>query len=73
MRLGDIQLAFPVLLLGVAVIAVLGASLTNMILVLGATRLDDLRAHRAAKRSRSRSASSWRRRGRSALPRATVV
>jgi peptide/nickel transport system permease protein len=37
MRLGDIQLAFPVLLLGVAVIAVLGASLTNMILVLGAS------------------------------------
>ena len=37
MRLGDIQLAFPVLLLGVAVIAVLGASLTNMVLVLGAS------------------------------------
>jgi peptide/nickel transport system permease protein len=37
MRLGDIQLAFPVLLLGVAVIAVLGASLANMILVLGAS------------------------------------
>jgi peptide/nickel transport system permease protein len=37
MRLGDIQLAFPVLLLGVAVIAVLGASLVNMILVLGAS------------------------------------
>jgi peptide/nickel transport system permease protein len=37
MRLGDIQLAFPVLLLGVAVIAVLGASLINMILVLGAS------------------------------------
>jgi peptide/nickel transport system permease protein len=37
MRLGDMQLAFPVLLLGVAVIAVLGASLTNMILVLGAS------------------------------------
>jgi peptide/nickel transport system permease protein len=37
MRLGDIQLAFPVLLLGVAVIAVLGASLLNMILVLGAS------------------------------------
>jgi peptide/nickel transport system permease protein len=37
MRLGDIQLAFPVLLLGVVVIAVLGASLTNMILVLGAS------------------------------------
>jgi peptide/nickel transport system permease protein len=37
MRLGDIQLAFPVLLLGVVVIAVLGASLVNMILVLGAS------------------------------------
>ncbi len=37
MRLGDIQLAFPVLLLGVAVIAVLGASLANMIFVLGAS------------------------------------
>lgn len=37
MRLGDIQLAFPVLLLGVAVISVLGASLINMILVLGAS------------------------------------
>jgi peptide/nickel transport system permease protein len=37
MRLGDIQLAFPVLLLGVAVTAVLGASLGNMILVLGAS------------------------------------
>ena len=37
MRLGDIQLAFPVLLLGVAVIAVLGASLVNMIFVLGAS------------------------------------
>jgi len=37
MRAGDIQLAFPVLLLGVAVISVLGASLTNMVLVLGAS------------------------------------
>lgn len=37
MRVGDVQLAFPVLLLGVAVTAVLGASLTNMILVLGAS------------------------------------
>jgi peptide/nickel transport system permease protein len=37
MRLGDIQLAFPVLLLGVVVIAVLGASLINIILVLGAS------------------------------------
>jgi peptide/nickel transport system permease protein len=37
MRVGDVQLAFPVLLLGVAVTAVLGASLKNMILVLGAS------------------------------------
>jgi len=35
MRLGDVQLAFPVLLLGVALLAVLGASLLNLILVLG--------------------------------------
>ncbi len=35
MRLGDIQLAFPVLLLGIALLAVLGASLANLILVLG--------------------------------------
>src|SRR5262249_5824666 len=35
MRLGDVQLAFPVLLLGVALLAVLGASLVNLILVLG--------------------------------------
>jgi peptide/nickel transport system permease protein len=37
MRLGDIQLAFPVLVLAVAVLAVLGASLLNVVLVLGAT------------------------------------
>jgi peptide/nickel transport system permease protein len=37
MRLGDVQLAFPVLVLAVAVLAVLGASLANVILVLGAT------------------------------------
>jgi peptide/nickel transport system permease protein len=37
MRLGDIQLAFPVLVLAVAVLAVLGASLPNVILVLGGT------------------------------------
>lgn len=35
MRLGDIQLAFPILLLAIAVLAVLGASLLNVILVLG--------------------------------------
>jgi peptide/nickel transport system permease protein len=38
MRLGDVQLAFPVLVLAVAVLAVLGASVLNLILVLGATR-----------------------------------
>ena len=37
MRLGDVQLAFPVLVLAVAVLAVLGASLTNLIIVLGVT------------------------------------
>jgi peptide/nickel transport system permease protein len=35
MRLGDVQLAFPVLVLAVAVLAVLGASLGNLIVVLG--------------------------------------
>jgi len=34
MRLGDIQLAFPVLLLGIALLSVLGAGLINLILVL---------------------------------------
>lgn len=37
MRLGDVQLAFPVLVLAVAVLAVLGSSLWNLILVLGVT------------------------------------
>ena len=37
MRLGDVQLAFPVLVLAVAALAVLGASLANVILVLGVT------------------------------------
>jgi peptide/nickel transport system permease protein len=37
MRLGDVQLAFPVLVLAVAVLAVLGASVWNLILVLGVT------------------------------------
>ena len=37
MRLGDVQLAFPVLVLAVAVLAVLGASLLNLIVVLGTT------------------------------------
>ena len=34
MRIGDIHLAFPVLLLGVALLAVLGASLGNLVLLL---------------------------------------
>jgi peptide/nickel transport system permease protein len=38
MRLGDVQLAFPVLVLAIAVLAVLGASMTSLILVLGVTR-----------------------------------
>ena len=37
MRVGDVQLAFPVLVLAVAVLAVLGASVVNLIIVLGAT------------------------------------
>jgi peptide/nickel transport system permease protein len=37
MRIGDVQLAFPVLVFAVAVLAVLGASLGNVILVLGLT------------------------------------
>jgi peptide/nickel transport system permease protein len=37
MRLGDVQLAFPVLVLAVAVLAVLGASVVNLILVLAVT------------------------------------
>jgi peptide/nickel transport system permease protein len=37
MRLGDVQLAFPVLVLAVAVLAVLGASLMNLIVVLAVT------------------------------------
>ena len=37
MRLGDVQLAFPVLVLAIAVLAVLGASLGNVIVVLGIT------------------------------------
>src|SRR5207245_3702398 len=37
MRLGDVQLAFPVLVLAVAVLAVLGASVLKLILVLGVT------------------------------------
>jgi peptide/nickel transport system permease protein len=37
MRLGDIQLAFPFVLLAIALVAVLGPSLTVLILVLGIT------------------------------------
>ncbi len=37
MRIADVQLAFPFILLIIAVIAALGQSLTNMILVLGIT------------------------------------
>jgi peptide/nickel transport system permease protein len=34
MRLGDVQLAFPVLLLGIALLSVLGAGFANLVLVL---------------------------------------
>ena len=37
MRVGDIQLAFPVLVLAVAVLAVVGSSLSSLVLVLGVT------------------------------------
>jgi peptide/nickel transport system permease protein len=37
MRVGDVQLAFPVLVLAIAVLSVLGASLGNVIIVLGLT------------------------------------
>jgi peptide/nickel transport system permease protein len=37
MRLGDVQLAFPVLVLAIAVLSVVGASLANVILVLAVT------------------------------------
>ena len=37
MRLGDVQLAFPVLVLAIAVLSVVGASLGNVILVLAVT------------------------------------
>ena len=37
MRLGDVQLAFPALVLAIAVLAVLGAGLVNVVLVLGVT------------------------------------
>ena len=37
MRLGDVQLAFPVLVLAVAVLAVLGAGVLNLIVVLAVT------------------------------------
>ena len=56
MRVGDIQLAFPVLLLGVALLSVLGASLGNLIAVLGAERLGDLRADRARRDALARRA-----------------
>ena len=37
MRLGDVQLAFPALVLAVAVLAVVGSGLANVVLVLGVT------------------------------------
>jgi peptide/nickel transport system permease protein len=37
MRLGDVQLAFPALVLAVAVLAVVGSGLGNVVLVLGVT------------------------------------
>jgi peptide/nickel transport system permease protein len=37
MRLGDVQLAFPALVLAIAVLAVVGSGLANIVLVLGVT------------------------------------
>ena len=37
MRLGDVQLAFPALVLAIAVLAVVGSGLVNIVLVLGVT------------------------------------
>jgi peptide/nickel transport system permease protein len=37
MRLGDVQLAFPALVLAIAVLAVIGSGLLNIVLVLGVT------------------------------------
>jgi peptide/nickel transport system permease protein len=37
MRVGDVQLAFPALVLAIAVLAVLGSGLANVVLVLGVT------------------------------------
>jgi peptide/nickel transport system permease protein len=37
MRLGDVQLAFPALVLAIAVLAVVGSGLANVVLVLGVT------------------------------------
>ena len=56
----NVMLTFPFVLLALAVIAVLGPSLLNMIIVLGRRRLADLRARRSGPRPwPSASASSW--------------
>ena len=47
MRLADIQLAFPFILLAIAVIGVLGPSLKTIIIVIGVSSLGGLRADRA--------------------------
>ena len=47
MRLGDIQLAFPFILLAIMFLVVLGPGVCNLILVLGHRAMGDLCAHRA--------------------------
>ena len=47
MRIADIQLAFPFILLAITIAGVLGPSLRNVILILGRRRLGRLRAARA--------------------------
>ena len=56
----NVMLTFPFVLLALAVIAVLGPSLVNMIIVLGRGRLADLRAGGAGRDPGHReSAISW--------------
>ncbi len=47
MRVADIQLSFPTILLALAIMAVLGSGLDKLILVLGADRLGSIRPHRS--------------------------
>jgi len=46
MAVADMQLAFPTILFAIAIIAVLGPSFINLVIVIGIKRLGDLRPHR---------------------------